>query len=320
MRKVLIYLDQALKEPTGLAQAARLMYPQEQVDLYGLTLNPYEGGCESGCDHILLVSKEQLIDTQAQTLACVIEEIHQQEQFDAILIPSSYYGRLLAPRVAIKLKAGLVADVTGIESKQGIIEMIRPAYSGKLMARIESVGHGPIMMSVRAGVFDQKTESNKLPMIQHFTPHPIQKSGITFIQERVKPISKDIRDSQVLISGGGGILHHFDKLNTLALVLNAEVSASRQVVDMGVALRKIQVGQSGKTVSPKLYIALGISGSVQHIEGLKNVETIISVNTNKNAPICSLSDLVVEGDAVEFIDKLVNKIKSETLNFKEETQ
>jgi len=95
----------------------------------------------------------------------------------------------------------------------------------------------------------------------------------------------------------------------LATLLHGEVSASRAIVDKGIVSRAIQVGQSGKTVSPSLYIALGIHGAIQHIEGLKDVDFIISVNTNKNAPICSISDIVVEGDALTFIHRLVEKIE-----------
>jgi len=214
----------------------------------------------------------------------------------------------------------LVADVTDIEVHDGVIEMIRPAYSGKLMAQIVSTGHGPLMMTVRAGVFQLKNVELKQPKRTTLQGKPAQASRILLLKTKDKTVVEDIRDSKILISGGGGVLDHFSRLQELASVLHAQVSASRRVVDSGVVHRKIQVGQSGKTVSPKLYIALGISGSVQHIEGLKNVETILAVNTNKNAPICSLATLVVEGDAVEFIDKLINKIKQNSLNFKEETQ
>jgi len=112
-----------------------------------------------------------------------------------------------------------------------------------------------------------------------------------------------------LISGGGGVLEHFDRLQDLSEAMHAQVSASRRLVDSGVASRRIQVGQSGKTVSPRLYIALGIDGSLQHMEGLKNVEHLIAVNTNKDAPICSLADVVIAGDAVEFIDRLLERIE-----------
>jgi len=112
----------------------------------------------------------------------------------------------------------------------------------------------------------------------------------------------------VLVSGGGGVIGQFHHLERLACKLGGQVSASRKIVDHGIAPRSIQVGQSGKRVSPKLYIALGINGAVQHVEGLKQVGSIISVNLDRNAPICSLSDIVVEGDAVTFIEKLVKMI------------
>jgi len=140
-------------------------------------------------------------------------------------------------------------------------------------------------------------------------PFRAQPSGITLIGSREKPQVSDIRDSEILVSGGGGVLEQFSRLHDLSQVLHAQVAASRRVVDDGVASRKIQVGQSGKTVSPRLYLALGINGSTQHMEGLKNVEHLIAVNTNIDAPLCSQADVVVEGDAIEFIDRLLERIK-----------
>ena len=122
---------------------------------------------------------------------------------------------------------------------------------------------------------------------------------------------KDIRESEVLVSGGGGVLRHFGKLELLAKELNGMVAASRRAVDSGLAPRQIQVGQSGKTVSPRLYVAIGISGSIQHVVGIKNAEHIIAVNSNRYAPICSIADIVVEGDATEFIEKMVERIRKE---------
>jgi electron transfer flavoprotein alpha subunit len=118
----------------------------------------------------------------------------------------------------------------------------------------------------------------------------------------------DIRDSEILISGGNGVKDAFSDLYQLADALNGTVAASRKLVDQGIAPRSLQVGQSGKTVSPRLYMALGIHGTMQHIAGLRGIESIISINTNRNAPICSLSELVVHGDAAEFINKMVKKI------------
>ena len=318
MKKILIYCD-TKPEDLSLVGAVELMVDEE----VSLTAIGYKEQCPSGnsvYDEILLIDDQKVMPYDTMNLCDLITENHKENKYDIILFPSTQLGRILAPRVAIALHVGLVADVTDLHLNHGIIEMIRPAYSGKLLAHIEALGTGPLMMSVRPGVFQTKEVRLKPTNIHELHGYQPKPSQIILLQTRLKPSTEDIRDSKILISGGGGVLEHFDHLEELATLLNAQVSASRRVVDSGLVSRRIQVGQSGKTVSPKLYIALGISGSVQHIEGLKNVETIIAVNTNKNAPICSLATLVVEGDAVDFIDKLSTKIKKNSLNFKEETQ
>lgn len=145
-----------------------------------------------------------------------------------------------------------------------------------------------------------------------FSPSHVQGEQVVLVGRRPKDPPGDIRDAEILISGGGGVAGSFDELQKLAAVMGGRVTASRRAVDLGVAARAIQVGQSGRTVSPRLYIALGIDGAGQHIEGLRNIESIISVNTNRHAPICSISDIVVEGDAREFIERLCRRINEGT--------
>jgi electron transfer flavoprotein alpha subunit len=237
-----------------------------------------------------------------------MEEIYQHYKFESVIMPATHFSRMLSPRLAMRLSVGLVADVTEIGYVDGVIEMVRPAYGGKIMAVIVNKGLVPLMISVRQNVFTYVADSIKEIVKVEFKPENIQPSKIRLLEKREQERSLDIRDSEVLVSGGGGTNRNFKELHRLAEALNGQVSASRKVVDIGIAPRNIQVGQSGKTVSPRLYMALGIHGSLHHIEGLKNVETIISVNTNKNAPICSLADIVVEGDAIDFIQNLVEKI------------
>lgn len=318
MKKILIYLDGNRTQESSLLGASERMVDNHEHHITAVGAKENLPSANSAYDEVIILDDTiQVYDTFQLTQ--LLETLHHQHQYDIILFPASPLGRILAPRLAIALHTGLVADVTDIVVSNDVIEMVRPAYSGKLMAQIIATSEGPLMMTVRSGVFTSKRSELKATQYT-LTNYTTQSSGISLIETQAKPTTKDIRDSKVLISGGGGVLEHFDHLHELASVLNAQVSASRRVVDSGVVQRKIQVGQSGKTVSPKLYIALGISGSVQHIEGLKNVETIIAVNTNKHAPICSLATLVVEGDAVAFIEKLLNKIKNNSLNFKEETQ
>ncbi|MRR32189.1 electron transfer flavoprotein subunit alpha/FixB family protein, partial [bacterium] len=228
--------------------------------------------------------------------------------------------RMIAPRLAMRLQAGLVADVTAINREGNELLAIRPAYSGRMLASIRFAGEGPVMMSIRPGVFHSENSGasrENSPVdwttrIEPFVPRQVRDGKIRRLSVTKKEQIYDIRESDVLVSGGGGVIGKFHHLERLARKLGGQVSASRKIVDQGSAPRSIQVGQSGKRVSPKLYIALGINGAIQHVEGLKQVEHIISVNINKDAPICSLSDIVVEGDAVTFIEKLVHKIEEES--------
>lgn len=311
MYKSMIYLDdENIQSSIDLLEAANEIYMEREFEAYGICINGCGDTAHGKFDYLINILDERIQAYDVLNITNCIEELHHKYGFDSIIIPATYLGRMLAPRLAMRLEAGLVADVTSICRENGEIEMVRPAFSGKLMACIVSKGPGPIMMSVRPNVFTLSKDIQKETQDIFFRPSKVMASGIKLLSEREKEKAKDIRESDILVSGGGGVADDFGHLQLLADELNGMVSASRRIVDSGIAQRSIQVGQSGKTVSPRLYVALGIYGSLQHIEGLKNIENIISVNTNKDAPICSLSDIVVEGDAVEFIDKLVEKIKS----------
>lgn len=310
MKKSLIYIDnENHKNSIDLLEVVRRIYGEE-CETYGISINH---ACSEGkglLDKLIQVFDDNIFDNDPMIITDVMEQLHKLYDFDCILIPATNFGRMLAPRLSMRLHAGLVADVTDIDVSDGVLEMIRPAFSGKIMAGIIQQGTGPTMMSVRQNVFSYEKKALKDTFIIDYSPEYVRKSRLTLIEANEKIQSYDIRDSEILISGGGGTVKNFQKLQALADELDGQVSASRKIIDKGIAKRSIQVGQSGKTVNPKLYIAIGINGAIQHIEGLKNVEHVISVNTNRNAPICSLSDIVVEGDAFEFIDKLVLKIKN----------
>lgn len=311
MKKSLIYLDEENhKNSTDLLEVVRQIYGEEENETYGISVNHYCQKAEGAFDKLIQVSEDEISEKDPMIVTDIMEELHGQYEFDCILIPATQFGSMLAPRLAMRLKVGLVADVTAIHHHNGVVEMVRPAFSGKIMAGIVKNGDGPYMMSVRQNVFTYNNKSLKDTQLIEFHPVKRRNSSLKLLETRKKIQSYDIRDSKVLVSGGGGTSKNFKKLELLAKELNGQVSASRKIIDKGIAPREIQVGQSGKTVNPKLYIALGINGAIQHIEGLKNVDHIISININKSAPICSLSDIVVEGDAFEFIDKLVEKIKA----------
>ena len=310
MKKVVIYVEPTFHhQAIQLLEVARQLFPHGTYETYALAINGEREPLKGLFDFILYLDNPHLQQFNQHGISEVIHHVHCEYHFDAILFLATHMGRAIAPAVAMRLDTGIVADVTKIRNTAEGIELIRPAYSGKIMAGIRITGEGPVMMSIRSGVFSYVLTQKKLSRIIELKNLPYTPSSIKVIKRSEKIIPYDITKSKVLISGGKGIAPSMKELTNLATLLHGEVSASRAIVDKGIVSRAIQVGQSGKTVSPSLYIALGIHGAIQHIEGLKDVDFIISVNTNKDATICSISDIVVEGDALTFINRLVEKIE-----------
>jgi electron transfer flavoprotein alpha subunit len=312
MKKVLIYIDQeALRESLDLLEVSDRMYGRCAYSSYGLFVGRRCCEAEGVLDFLVCVDDARIAAHDIINLTNSFEELQVEHNFDAILILATTFGRMLAPRVAMRLRAGLVAEVTNIRRGDGLLRLVRPAFSGRMLASVESRSGPPVMMSVGRNVFSYTSEGIKATQTLAHSPRNIESPRVRLLERRERPKMKDIRESEVLVSGGGGVLRHFGKLELLAKELNGMVAASRRAVDSGLAPRQIQVGQSGKTVSPRLYVAIGISGSIQHVVGIKNAEHIIAVNSNRYAPICSIADIVVEGDATEFIEKMVERIRKE---------
>ncbi len=262
-----------------------------------------------GVDFLINIIGDDVEIMDIKSITKNIVEIYKKYNFDNVVILASKYGRMLAPKIAMEIKTGLVADVTSIENEDGKTRIIRPAFDGKIFAVI-SCEKSPIMLTVRPGVFKNEIEESnyEITCIDYIK---FQSNFLKITSIEKKPEDKDIRSRDILVSGGGGVKNNFEIVEKLANSINGGISASRSLVDKKIASRSIQVGQSGKTVSPKLYIALGIHGALQHVVGLNDVECIISVNKNSYAPILSISDIVVVGDAENFVNLLVEKINNE---------
>ena len=313
MRTTLIYLDpDAVTDSLELLGVTERMYGPGGSDSFALCLGSPGSEIRNAVDRVIAIDDGAFESHDIINLTNCIEELQEQYRFDAILIPATTFGRMLAPRAAMRLHVGLVADVTAIRHRNGQMEMVRPAFSGRMLAGIVNRGRVPVMMTVRRNVFSRPAGSRQGSQAEvvPFTPQKLERPAIRLTQTHEKTESEDIRESEILVSGGGGVLRSFDQLESLAEALGGMVAASRKVVDSGKAPRYVQVGQSGKTVSPRLYLALGISGSIQHVVGLKNAEYVVAVNPNRHAPICSLSDIVVEGDAREFIPRMIARIEA----------
>jgi electron transfer flavoprotein alpha subunit len=314
MRKTLIFIENsAWKDSLDLQGAAEQIFPQGKHTIYGAAFNLDEPGAmetvQAGFDYVISVRDRRILCHDAVNIVSVMAEIQKAHGFDCILIAATSFGRVLAPRLAMTLNAPLCADVTMVERREGELFLVRPAFDGKMLAAVSCAGRRPFMASIRAGVFQRPAAGDKNGEVLEYQPGNLKPWGVQLLGVRRKEEARDIRKSAVLVSAGAGVGRSFKKLEALAGELNGMMSSSRKLVDAGIAPRSIQVGQSGKTVSPKLYIALGINGAIQHVEGIKQAEHIISVNINRDAPLCSLSDIVVEGDAVEFAEKLTAKIR-----------
>jgi electron transfer flavoprotein alpha subunit len=306
MFKALILIDQDfIKDSVDLIEAATRLAGSQKAAIWGLGINLSEP--LKGFDTQLQVElpTEQLKDSRVIT--DIIEQVQQEYAFDSILILATDFGRMVAPRLAMRLRVGLVADITDIEVEGSERRMIRPAFSGNMLASIVC-DSTPIMVSVHPNVF-QTAELTKEPIMLHFPLKKMKASSIEVLASVENETSQDIREAQVLVAAGAGFKAPMDELQSLAERLNGSVAVSKPVVEQQRAPREIQVGQSGKTVSPELYLALGIYGSMQHIEGLKNVSDIISVNIDEGAPMNYLANLVVVGDAATFVEKLNTRLE-----------
>ena len=231
------------------------------------------------------------------------------------LIGATSIGRSLGPRVAARLKTGLTADCTGldIDPETKLLRQTRPAYGGNIMATIITPNSRPQMATVRYKVMNEaKPEPGRKGEI---VEKPVNKMAIT---DRISIVNFEpaadqvsITDADIVVAGGKGLgeAKGFELIRGLANVLGGAVGASRPTVDEGWIEYRHQVGLSGRTVRPKLYIACGISGSVQHQAGMRTSDIIIAINKDKEAPICRISSLAAVGDLYEVVPRLMEKIK-----------
>ena len=234
---------------------------------------------------------------------------------DILLIGATAIGRDLGPRVAARLHTGLTADCTGLEidPDSGNLLMTRPAFGGNLMATIICPEHRPQMATVRPGVMVRALrDENRQGEVIHLDMKPERNRRCVTVEEVIMKRSKkvDIQQARVLVSGGRGVgsADGFKLLEELAKALGGEVAASRAAVDAGWLDKDSQVGQTGKTVRPGLYFAIGISGAIQHLAGMEESDYIIAINKDPQAPIFSVADAGIVGDYSRIVPKLIEEL------------
>ena len=270
----------------------------------------------NGADIVYTVEDAAYEDYTTDLYADALCQLNAKYAPRAIMIPATVNGRDLAPRVSARLKTGLVADCTGIEmDDEGIIAWSRPALGGNIYATIVGDEKMPQMGSVRPKVFEAKeADASRTGEVIAFAPEGEKVSRVEIIKKTplTSGNSLKIEDAEVLVSGGRGIgsAEKLALLQELAACFEASaVSGSRAVVDEGWLPHAQQVGQSGKTVKPKLYIACGISGAIQHLAGMKESGCVVAINKDEMAPIFEYSSLGIVGDLNEIIPRLIKKIK-----------
>ncbi|MCI5839871.1 MAG: electron transfer flavoprotein subunit alpha/FixB family protein [Peptoniphilaceae bacterium] len=269
-----------------------------------------------GADKVILVEDEKLKDYLTEPYTVATFEAIKSIKPEIVLFGATSIGRVLAPRVASRIGAGLTADCTKLEidKENHLLLMTRPAFGGNLMATITSEEVRPQMSTVRPGVM-RKSEpdlSRKAEIINLDVNFTEEDFSVELLESKVDTKKKiNIEDAEILVSVGRGIgsKENIEEAYELAEVLGATVSGSRAVVDSGWLDKDRQVGQTGKTVRPNLYIALGISGAIQHLAGMEESDLIIAVNKNHDAPIFEVADIGIVGDVHKVIPQLIKLIK-----------
>ncbi len=267
-----------------------------------------------GADQVILVDHPALGQFDSDAYTDVFSNLVKKHRPEMVIVGGTSIGRTFIPRVAIRVKTGLTADCTGldIDPQEKLLLQTRPAFGGNIMATIICPNHRPQMATVRHKVFKKgkPEEGRKGRIIEEVAD---VKSGRSKIVEVVKEMQNEINvaEADIIVSGGRGLggPEKFELIRELAKELGAAVGASRGAVDAGWISSFHQVGQTGKTVCPKLYIACGISGAIQHQVGMSASETIVAINKDPNAPIFDIADYGIVGDLNEVVPAITKALR-----------
>lgn len=268
-----------------------------------------------GADRVIVIDNPILKDYSTEPYTHAIHQVIEKFKPEAILFGATAIGRDLAPRVSARVRTGLTADCTSLEVDEEThnLRMTRPAFGGNIMATIICPDNRPQMATVRPGVMKKSAPAEGAKcVVEEFDPGFEPNNKYVTIDEVVKKVSDkvDIMDAKILVSGGRGVgsKENFRILEDLAKALGGEVSSSRACVDAGWTEKDQQVGQTGKTVRPHVYFAIGISGAIQHLAGMEESDIIIAINKDETAPIFDVADYGIVGDLNKIVPLLTEKI------------
>ena len=287
---------------------------------------------EHGADRVIVIDDPELKEYRTEPYAHALSEVIKKYKPDVFLIGATAIGRDLGPRVCARVHTGLTADCTsleigdfplnpipGKEQKHNQLLMTRPAFGGNTIATIACPDFRPQMATVRPGVMVRSPkEVGRKAQVEEFNPGFTPNNCYVEILDIVKEVSHavDIQKAKILVAGGRGVgsAENFKILEDLAEALGGEVACSRAVVDNGWKPKELQVGQTGKTVRPSVYFAIGISGAIQHTAGMEESDIIIAINKDESAPIFDVADYGVVGDLNKIVPMITEGIKARAKN------
>jgi len=284
---------------------------------YGQGVSEIESLISHGADKVYLVESPELAGNPEDMLVGQLIELIKKYKPEIVLAGATSLGRSFIPRVAAILETGLTADCTGLEidKEKGLLLQTRPTFGGNIMATIICEAKRPQMATVRPRVFKKGVEDSSRQ--GEFIRVDFNREGVTsrtklldFIGDITDTVNLD--EAEVIVAGGRGLgkPENFELLEELARLMGAALGSSRPPVDEGWIPYCHQVGQTGKTVCPKLYIACGISGSVQHMAGMQTSEIIVAINDDPNAPIFEIANYGIVGDLLKVVPLMIEKLKS----------
>jgi len=276
---------------------------------------------EYGADKVIVVDDPELKDYRTEPYAHALSSVIKEYKPEIMLVGATAIGRDLGPRVSARVKTGLTADCTVLEigdfkDQPNQLLMTRPAFGGNTIATIACPNTRPQMATVRPGVMQklEPVKGAKAEVIEYnpgFTPDNKYVEILKVVKEAKS--AENIMDAKILVSGGRGVgsEENFKMLQDLADVLGGMVSCSRAVVENGWKPVDVQVGQTGKTVRPNVYFAIGISGAIQHVAGMEESDIIIAINKDEDAPIFDVADYGIVGDLNKIVPALTEALKAE---------
>lgn len=317
MKKILIYLENennTIKNVSFelITKAKELVANYNDFEIIGVLITnscDYEKLRETGLDRLIYCKTSNLNHYSTIEYSKIFTEIIQQETPEIVFIGATNQGRDLAPRVASKLQTGLTADCTELEiSGDAKLIATRPTFGGSLMAQIMCKTK-PQMATVRPNVFKYIPQINNKNLVVEEVVFDYVSDVIISNKQAKSDDIINLNDAQIILAGGYGLKNkeNFDLLKQLAKKIGAYPAGTRKAVEKEFIEKKYQVGQTGQTVAPKIYFALGISGAIQHTSGIENSEIIVAVNNDKNAPIHKIADYSIYEDAQTFIKNWLNQ-------------